>query len=358
MKFLYKIYSGFDGFFPKRISKRLVQGKLLRLGWHRYIDLVEIGTEVWVYFHGPHSFENGVYAKGIVQSINETARLVFLRVRDYTTDDPLTEKKTSAQIASVVSPRNRQVFLLPEEWETLTTCTIGSTASSCEAKLCGSCSIWKDLPLIQSGTYRWPSRLRSEGLSDFVPAYWVIPSRCYLGKRAGSRVRKTTELFYRFKVGEKTLSHPLALGMFEALRKRKLIDFDAVVPIPLSPDKAKVGEEHRTRLLGKELARLLGTRLVELLTLKAPISKRLMILNGATPSQFEDKYYQQLEVDEDVKSLSSILLVDDVCTKGSTLRTASKKILDLNPQCLIVGVTSGQMILKETVISEKRLVEE
>jgi hypothetical protein len=64
----------------------------------------------------------------------------------------------------------------------------------------------------------------------------------------------------RFKVGDKELAYPLALGMYTGLSQRRLLDFDAVIPIPLSPDKEQAGEIHRTKLLGLEPARLLGGR--------------------------------------------------------------------------------------------------
>src|ERR1700729_2536258 len=50
VKFLYKIYSGYDGFQPARIDGRMIDGKTLRLGWDKYLDVVEPGAEVWVYF--------------------------------------------------------------------------------------------------------------------------------------------------------------------------------------------------------------------------------------------------------------------------------------------------------------------
>ena len=55
-------------------------------------------------------------------------------------------------------------------------------------------------------------------------------------------VRRSSELFYRFKTGEAALSFPLALGMHRALAKARRLDFDVIVPVPLSPDKAKRGE--------------------------------------------------------------------------------------------------------------------
>lgn len=67
MKFVYKINSSFDGFRPSCIPARL-EGKSLELGWKTYVDVVELGDEVWVYFLGPHKFVNGIYARGIVEN--------------------------------------------------------------------------------------------------------------------------------------------------------------------------------------------------------------------------------------------------------------------------------------------------
>jgi predicted amidophosphoribosyltransferase len=76
---------------------------------------------------------------------------------------------------------------------------------------------------------------------------------------------KTDELFRRFKAGEKNLAFPLALGMHEALVARGLESVDAIVPVPLSPDKVAAGEIHRTLLLARELGRQLGVPVRQLL---------------------------------------------------------------------------------------------
>lgn len=93
------------------------------------------------------------------------------------------------------------------------------------------------------------------------------------GRTLKDRHRRTNELFKRFKTGERRLAFPLALGMQEALAARDLDDVDCVVPIPLSPDKEKAEEIHRTRLLAVELGRLLGVSRRELLGLSDPVSK-------------------------------------------------------------------------------------
>jgi len=276
VRFLYKIYSGYDGFTPWRIPDRLQPKSLLRLGWTRYLDSVGLGDEVWVYFHGPHRFQPGVYVQGFVRSINAQEAFVLLRVREYDTTNPLTDPGTSVRIAQVVAPRRRQVFVFPPQWVTAPHCTLDSVADSCRKRMCGTCPTWRTLPLIAPTALARPARLPHGLCGHFVPAYWVIPRRCYLHYEGtvSRMIGRTSDVFMRFKVGEEALAFLLALGIYEALRQRELLDFDCIVPIPLSPDKEASGEIHRTRLLARELGKLLGIGVAELLTLRHAISKR------------------------------------------------------------------------------------
>jgi predicted amidophosphoribosyltransferase len=354
MKFLYKIYSRYDNFTPSRIAERLINGTHLRLGWRRYIDVVDEGNEVWVYFHGPHRFENGVYVKGIVSKIDMTRQAVFIRVREYKADRPLTDATTSQRVANAVQTRNVQVFLLPQEWIVPPECTIDSTAESCLKQQCEACPAWQQLPLIASDACGWPARLPAQ-YRTYAPAYWVIPSRCYLYSDVADSIRQTSELFYRFKMGEEALAYPLAMGIYSALCKRKVLDFDCVIPIPLSPDKEKKNEIHRTRLLSRELAKLLGVRVADVLSLNVPISKRRLTNNGYTLRQFEAKYMDALEVSKRVLNYKRLLLIDDVCTGGTTLRCALQRIQVIHPDCEMTAATAGQMIVKAVVRDEEAL---
>lgn len=359
MKFLYKIYSGYDGFRPVRISERLLARNILRLSWARYMDSVELGDEVWIYFHGPHNFPPGVYARGFVQAKLPEKSEVHLRVREYRTDAPLTDASTSERIARVVAARGLQVFVYPEEWDIPPQCVVESTAETCKNRHCGSCLTWKRLPQIKHDQYSPPHRLDGN-LRDFVPAYWVIPSRCYLnyeGDTITLPVRQSSNLFYRFKTGISNLAFPLALGLYRCLQKKRLLDFDAIVPIPLSPDKAEAGEINRTALLARELSILLSAPVVDALSLNQPISKhRLRTWGGLTARGFERKYREALVVSPEIHKLNRILLLDDVCTEGSTLRVAAQRIRDECTNCEIIGATSGQMIVKAVVRNKAALV--
>jgi predicted amidophosphoribosyltransferase len=216
------------------------------------------------------------------------------------------------------------------------------------------CPTWQELPLIEEEDCGHPERLPA-GFSDFVPAYWVIPTRCYLWGDVARPVRRTSDLFYRFKTGEQALAYPLARGIYESLRGRGSLDFDCIVPIPLSPDKVIAKEINRTRLLASELADLLGIEVMEALSLNRSISKRRMLSAGCTRRDFEAAYYAALSVSDKITSFNRVLLLDDVCTVGTTLRCALSRIQEVNPSCEVTAVTAGQMIVKAVVRNESSL---
>ena len=146
MRFLYKIHSGYDGFRPAVIPQRM-QGGRLRLRWRHYIDVVEKGWECWVYFHGPHRFENGIYAEGIVDAIDLDASTVRLRVRKSSTTTPITPQEISRRVAEVVATRYRQVFVWPEAWRVAPEWGL----AACKRRRCDDCETWAALPLIEGG---------------------------------------------------------------------------------------------------------------------------------------------------------------------------------------------------------------
>lgn len=353
MKFLYKIYSNYDGFRPSRIPDRLKQGKYLELGWTRYLDEVSKDDECWVFFYGRHSFTPGVYVKGYITQVDHAKNRAILRVREYDAQAPLTKEEINARIAEVVNVKYRQVFLWPPEWKVVPQCG----PESCAKRLCEDCETWTALRVIDPAHL---NRVVAAPARVVVPAYWITPTRCYVpreGKTLASWVDRTTYIFMEFKFGEKRYSYPLARGIYEALRRRGELEFDAIVPIPLSPDKLKADELHRTRALALELGKLLGVRVRELLTLSEPISKRRMLAAGSTRSEFEHRYRQLLQVDDRIGELERVLLVDDVITRGSTLSCAVWKLRQARSDLDVVAASAGQMIVKPAVASEEGFLE-
>jgi predicted amidophosphoribosyltransferase len=356
MRFVYKINSSFDGFDPSQIPARLDKGDSLKLGWKLYSDQVSLGQEVWVYFRG-RGVRPGVYARGTVRANDPASDKVILKVTEYATQAPLSDEGPSSQLAALVKAPGRQVFVLPEAIQSFGFCTLSSSASSCAARKCARCPTWKSLPLIGYEDFRMPPSLTSD-LADFLPAYWVIPKRSSF-VRSAIRIRlpiqRTSETFYRFKFGDSKIAYPLALGMYDVLRRQRRTRFDAIVPIPLSPDKAAAGELHRAGALARHLGQLLGVRVVNALTLNRPISKR-KVKAELGPYGFHSAYRRALVVDDSVKRYDDILLVDDTCTWGDTLTAAFDGIRNANPTAKVVAATAGQMILKGVVVKKSLIV--
>lgn len=134
------------------------------------------------------------------------------------------------------------------------------------------------------------------------------------------------------------------------------LDFDCVIPVPLSPDKAKNRELHRTRALAQELARLVGADVLEALSLVKPVSKKdLRVRQGMSAPAFEDAYSAALRVASGLE-FRRALLVDDVATDGSTLRCAYLALKREVPTGKVATSTAGLMIKKAVVADESKLV--
>lgn len=347
MRYLYKIYSPYDGFYPAKIPERLVDGRFLRLGWAQYIDALRLRDEVWIVFTGP-KIANGVYVQGLVANIDPDAGEVLLRVRRWSADKPLTDPATSATLRAAVNRRYRQVFLWPADHLLQEDCHV----AECGNRQCLQCQVWNGLPQIDAGHYRPPPPLRG---ATVVPAYWVIPPRCYLyyGNRGPAPWHsRISNMFAAFKVGEGRYAFPFAAGIESALRARHLDGFDAIVPIPLSPEKAQAGELDRTGVLATELGRLLGTKVRKHLSLSAAISKRRMQAQGFTITEFRSRYRDYLQVDPAIATFGRILLLDDATTRGSTISVAINAIRQVAPAIEIVVVAAVQMIIKDVVADQ------
>ena len=165
-------------------------------------------------------------------------------------------------------------------------------------------------------------------------------------------MRKLTYRFYNYKFGEMRYAYPFARSMFERFRRPERLDFDYVVPLPLSPEKAEKREKHRTRVLAKELGRLLVVPVREMLTLTRNVSKRRMQSVGFSSATFERRYLETLRADipQDAERL---LLVDDVMTRGSTVAQALDGIRGQRPNTAVVVTTGGQMIVKDAVVDDR-----
>jgi predicted amidophosphoribosyltransferase len=351
MKFLYKIHSAYDGFTPTRVPTRAQADGRLRLGWVHYLDSVDKGDAVWVYFLGPHRFDNGVYVKGVVSDVNRADGYVLLTITERSATSPLiTNQATSDRIAQVVAPRRRQVFVLPEYWAPAAGCNVFSTGTTCDLRQCNACPGRTRLHTIHNGEASAPNHLQGRNVRHYS-AFWVRPRRCCVS--VNEPIRQVTELFHRFKLGEERLAYPFAVAMASAIAECGLLQVDAVVPVPLSPDKAQ--EINRARLLAHELSRLLNVPLADVLRLTAPISKRQLKEDGWTDNQFMRAYSNRLDISNRIIAYQAVLIVDDVSTHGLTLRTITDRIRRMNPKCALHTATAGQMVVQAALTNTSRV---
>ena len=352
MRFLFKIYSGYDGFRPAVIKQRM-EGGLVPLRWPVYFDDAERGAEVWVYFHGPHRFENGVYIRGRIQRRDFQTSTVYLHPTEYSISTPLSDPATSEQVAEAVQTRFRQVFFFPPSLLPVPDCDLHARATTCSSRRCQDCDRWQCFPIIADNSFDAPERIKMERGLKFRAGVWVIPSRCYRRNASiPAGIHDTSNLFYRFKVGETALAFPLAAFINRTIRRDDSVDLDsidAIIPVPLSPHKIELKELHRTRVLAARLEELTSIPVLEVVSLRESISKRLLIQDeGWTMAQFEKSYLSLLDVAAEVGNLRSVIVIDDVATRGSTLRCMCRALRTVKDDLEIVAVTAGQMILTST----------
>jgi predicted amidophosphoribosyltransferase len=349
MDFLYKINSSYDGFTPRQLPKRVKNGRLT-LQWRKYLDSVGKGDCVWLYFQGPHNFNRGVYAKGRVSSVSYKHENIKLRLTTWRDASPITDFHTTKHIARIVQKKYQQVFPFLRPKAGKHHCDLFSPErQSCVARKCGYCRTWKSLPRIRPGDNDRPQTL-PDCIKRFWPAYWVIPRQTYRRRSLISESIKTvSELFYDFKMGETNLSYFFARGIYEQIVKSNTKEIECIVPIPLSPDKKRKREFHRTLSLAKELSKLLGVKCFEALKLVKPISKRRYEAEGKR-NRFQKHYQDRLKIAKRIRRYGRILIVDDVCTNGTTLNVVSECIKEFHPKCELLAATAGQMMLKGVLL--------
>lgn len=351
--FLFKIWSGYDGFRPTGVPSRKVGG-LLELGWGNYVDEVELNDNVWVYFYGPGVPTPSVYVKGLVKRVDRPANTVYLKPVEESTTVPLVDDKTAGRVAQVVGQRGRQVFAMPLELAAMAHgCDLDSGGSSCLARNCDQCPNWVRYPLIDPADFHAPARLNRLGV-PLVSAYWIIPRRCYLGADVRKEIADVTRHFMNLKTGDRSKAFPFAWGLSRQLGTFD-VEVDEVVSIPLSPDKAKAGEVPRTKLLAQELAQLIGVPYRDRLQLTKPISKRRLPWSSFSISEYEHAYLKAMKVASPSSLPRRVLVVDDVCTRGATMAAAVRALRSSRSDVDVVAGTAGLMIVKETVVDDSSL---
>lgn len=116
--------------------------------------------------------------------------------------------------------------------------------------------------------------------------------------------------------------YAFAKGMAEAVEKCGIShDIDLIVPIPISPKKKKERGYNQTELIAKELRFLLNVPYANVMT-KVKDTKEQKTLGRAERAENLTGAFGISEKAPDIKG-KRLLVIDDVCTTGSTLTEAA-----------------------------------
>jgi hypothetical protein len=270
------------------------------------------------------------------------------RARNESRAEPTKTRETAYRGLAVP----QAVFMLREELAIVDVRAVGAARATDRRHSCR-------LPIIPASAARLPPRLLHD-YDDWVAAFWVLQAGSHLYRTSRPlrpEVDDASALCLRFKFGETARAAALAVALCEALSARKLGEFDAVTPIPLSPEKAAVGKPHRARELSVRVARMLGANALDLLSLRTPISKGARrAVAGLSPSAFEFEYAAALEVGDAVHHVDRLLIVDDICNQGSTFSAALAGIRRVRKRVSAVAAAAGQVATPATVRDEESIL--
>ena len=133
-------------------------------------------------------------------------------------------------------------------------------------------------------------------------------------------------LLFKYR-GDEILGKPLGRFLFESLKGEESLwwGVDAIVPVPLHPKRKRERGFNQAKILAKELSRLKGVPLEDL------VLRKMKYVPPQTSLEREERAKNVRGVYAVLKSGKirgkTLLLVDDVYTTGSTLKECSQELL-------------------------------
>ena len=364
MYYLYRINSGYDGFTPKEIPRRIENKRYLTYNWKQYFDQVTRGDIVFTYFFG-RKVSRGIYL--ISKAVKLLGRnKVKAKVLDYDRKEPIIPQEEFAKYSRYIFNRPRgSVFVIPPFLESIFDRILQKRVSSdieiSEEIDCYTCFEKNSFPCERCSIFdrdyliNWEKevKLHIPGYVRVISPFWIIPKQSHW-TRTSIRKHVISKIFYSFKSGYTLYIRLFARGIIKAIKNdpvAKQVKFDYMLGIPLSPKKKKEGEIDRVRLVCLELSKLTGIKyLPKGLTLSKHISRkeyRYYYSDRKFINQFQKRL--KLDIKKSLKK-KNVLIIDDVITDGKTLQATCEKIKGRYPNCCLYAATCGIMAKKRNVL--------
>jgi competence protein ComFC len=116
---------------------------------------------------------------------------------------------------------------------------------------------------------------------------------------------------------------PLAALLEMTIRARGDLDFDTIVPVPMSRDKERRRGYNQAELLARQLSRKLGIRCrIDVLTKRRGGETQSTLARKERRANVRDAFCGSRKA-----AGRAILLVDDITTTGETLRACARELL-------------------------------
>ena len=120
----------------------------------------------------------------------------------------------------------------------------------------------------------------------------------------------------------KYLAYPMANLIAKRLKSENMLDFDIIIPVPLSKDSFKKRGYNQAELLANELSKILQKPILTNIVTKEKETTHQKEL-GYSDRQKNLKGAFKLKNTKEIKD-KNILIVDDILTTGATVSTISK----------------------------------
>ena len=366
--YIYRVNVSYDGFYPENIDERSDKDRFV-FNWRGYLDNVEEGDIVLVYFLGP-GCQDGIYAVTKVEEIiengyenNVVAEILYASRDNWT---PIIAKKDHVQTFRDIMyrPRGAEIILSSSNEESivsiLRTCTgLTRQLTKLNVTLPGislpAAFSLDAIPLVnpQRDFKPWLKR------RELTSAFWIRPRQASWMKYI-RWMSYLSSLFYKYKSGDMTYTSEFARKLGEAIEayvRDNSIDFDLMLSVPLCEYKKQHREIDRVRLLCEELSEIIQVPYEQAFVLQGKISRVSYKRRGLSTHQFITDYRGSLSISRKcVRNIrngnGNILLVDDVLTDGVTTDLVRNFLHEsLHPMELSVHVATLAVMAKVGNIS-------